>query len=375
MKLRHFSSIFITALLLTATLVSPAGAKKKTSKAHPKFFVLDVSLGLTYDDNIIRFSEADLGLFGTDTLESKFSVKSKTDWIVAPQIRPRIQGRFIANQPASLTLGYDYFGYVKNDIRRYSRFLVELQQNFMSRGYAKLTFGITPKYYYRNLFLYHDTTGFDIYIPAKFSKNNIQAELGYDITRNIKGAVSYQYQKKSFNHEFKYRDQNVNILSASGNWRALKILKVWAEYDYENNKAHGADMADTIPDFSYIAWDITLGARHYSRLLLTLKPEIYASFQYRHTAYQSSRIPRLLNTTHVFEYGRNDNNYLIRLGTAWQIPYRLRLEADYAFMQKKANLPDIYPIPLINVIQTTAELERKLNYKANTVTLRISRQF
>lgn len=358
-----------------AVLISPAIAKKKHAKAQPKYFILDVSLGLTYDDNILRYSDADLDLYGSDIQPAKFAIESENDWIVTPQIRPRLEHRFIGGQQASLTLGYDYFGYIKNDIRRYSRFSISAQHYFSKKGYAQLSYGYIPKYYYRNLYYGGDSLAADLYLPAKFSKNTLRAEVGYDFTKEIKGSVSYQYLKKSYNHEFNYRDLSLNGFAVDGVWRAMKILKVWAGYNYENAKAKGADMADTLPDYSYIAWDVTAGVRHYMNIWPQLKPEVYTSVQFRHTTYQSSKVPRLFNTVHAYQYGRSDNNYQLRLGAACQIPYKLRLELDYTFSLKRASLPDIYPNPFWNITQSTNELERKLNYSANTITLRVSRQF
>jgi hypothetical protein len=369
-------SFFFMVLFLAVFLASPVAAKKKVvPKPPPRYFILDVSLGLTYDDNIIRYSDADLDLFNADVQPGKFAIGSKSDWIVTPQIHPRLQSRLLGGQPASITFGYDYYGYIKNDIRRYSRFTVSGQHYFSSKGYAQLTYGYIPKYYYRNLFYGNDPLGNDIYLPAKFSKNAIQAEVGYDITRTIKGAVRYQYLNKSYNSVFNFRNLNLNGFAVDAIWRALKPLKIWAGYNYENARAKGADLANKIPDYSYIAWDATLGVRHYLAIWPSLKPEIYSSFQYRLIDYQTTKVPGLLNTVHVYQYGRSDHNYQLHLGTGCRIPYQMRLDADYALTIKRVSLPDIYPNPYWNILQTTGELEHLLNYTANTISLKISRQF
>jgi hypothetical protein len=369
-------SFIIISLLLAAFIVSPASAAKKKAraKAAPRTFVLDVSLGLTYDDNIIRYSDADLDLFSVDSLPGKFSIKSKSDWIMAPQIRPRIQGRLIGNQPATLTLGYDYFGYVRNDVRRYSRFIVELRQDFLSRGYAQISYGYVPKYYYRNLFVRHDSIGGDIYEPAHFSKNTVGVEIGYDITKTIKGSVAYQFLNKSYDKIFNYRDLTQNGFDITGIWRAAKPLKFWGIYGYENAKAKGADLPDSVLDLSYIAWDLTFGVRHYAAFLPRFKPEFYTSFQFRRIMYQSDKPPANFGRN-AFQFARNDNNYLLHLGAACQVAYKLHLDADYAFSTKRSSLPDLYPDTHLNIPQTTRQLEKMLNYSANTISLKLSRQF
>ncbi len=368
--------VIITAIVLAGIMAfsSPALAKKKSrakTKTQPKNFVLDVSLTTSYDDNILRYSDADLGLFGSDSLPSKFAIESKNDWIIRPQIRPRLQGRLIGHQPASVTLIYDYFGYVKNDVRRYSRYSIEARQYFSPRFYGQLFYSYVPRYYYRNLFVGVDSLFIAQYSPAKFSKNAFGAELGYDVTKALKAGVNYQYQHKSFNPLFNYRDLNLNGFGADAVWRASRPFKLWSIFDYEIAKAKGADMPDTILDYSYNAWDITFGVRHYPAWWPKLKPELYTSFQYRRIDYQSDRLPDIFGR-HVYQFGRSDNNYQIRAGTAWKIFYDIRFEVDYAFNMKRASLPSYPNGP---IFLTTSELVKKLDYTANTITFQFLKEF
>ncbi len=228
-----------------------------------------------------------------------------------------------------------------------------------------------PRYYYRNLFVGVDSLFIAQYSPAKFSKNAFGAELGYDVTRTLKAGVTYQYQHKSFNQVFNYRDLNLNGFRADAIWRVSKPFKLWSIFDYENARAKGADMPDTVLDYSYNAWDITFGVRHYAAWLPKLKPELYTSFQFRRIDYQSDRLPDIFGRN-VYQFGRSDNNYQIRVGTDWKIFYDIRFGADYAFNMKRASLPN-YPAGPIS--QTTSELVKKLNYTANTITFQFQREF
>jgi hypothetical protein len=374
MKKGKFPLLIILSLILVSFFASPASAKKKTKVKPTKYLTFDVSLGIIYDDNIIRYSEADLDLFSADSIPSKFSIESKSDWILTPQVRARLQNKLFGNQFSSITLGYDYFGYVRNDIRRYSRFSIAARQDFLSKGYVQLTFGYVPDYYYRNLFYLHDPLGGDLYMPAKFNKNSVLAEIGYDITKTIKADIGYQFVDKSYNREFTYRNLSLNGFNINGVWRPLNILKFWGGYDFENANTDGANMPDSVLDLSYDSWGILFGVRHYASFMPNLKPEFYATFQLQHIAYQSNRPPDLRGR-HIFQYGRTDNNYIAHIGAACRIIHQLHLETDYGFFTKKVSLPDIYPNLLINIPQTTSELEQKLNYNANAVTLRISRLF
>jgi hypothetical protein len=381
MKKRRISLGLLLVIILSGLLAfsSPASAKKKTrskAKVHPKYFVLDASLSISYDDNIIRYSDPDLDLLSNDLRPAKFAIESKQDWIVTPRIRPRLQGTLMGSRPAWLELGYNYYGYVKNDVRRYSRFSAEIGQYFSAKGYAQLGFSYIPDYYYRNLFIGADTAYDAPYLPANFSKSAFGAEVGYNLTRSLKLDVGYDYQHKSFDDLFSFRDLNLNGFGADAIWKALRRLKLWSFFDYEFARTKAFDLPDTstTPDYSYNAWDLTFGARHYSALWPKLRPELVATFQFRRIEYQTNKLPDIRGNN-LYLFGRADNNYEMHLGTAWRILYQMRLEVDYVYLMKRASLPDMYPDPYLNITQTTGELEKKLNYSANIVSLRISRQF
>ncbi len=127
-------------------------------------------------------------------------------------------------------------------------------------------------------------------------------------------------------------------------------------------------MTGDILDVSYDSWDMVFGARHYMGILTRIAPELFGSFQVRQTKYQTNRYSQ------IYYFGREDFNYLARIGLASKLPYRIDGGLEYSFAQKDANLPDIYPI-LGRVSQSSAELEHKLNYKSNSVTVRLARRF
>jgi hypothetical protein len=234
---------------------------------------------------------------------------------------------------------------------------------------VELDYSYIPSYFYRNVGFIDPQTGRleYIYIDAKFKKHTLGASFGTDITSSLKGVVSYQYQHKSYNPEFVYRNVNANLIDVNGTWRALKSLRLTANYGFERSKAKGADMPDSVLDVSYDAWDMTLGARYLTALLPRYKPELFATFQYRQIKFQTPKI------SDKFRLGRKDNNYQIRAGSAFTIPYNLRLEIGYTFLKKKANLPDIYPYG--EFTESTAALENELNYSSYTISFKFTRDF
>jgi hypothetical protein len=363
-------SVVFLATLLLLTLPSQADAKRKVKHKKSKtikYLYLDASLGISYDDNVINYSDADLNLFSNDSLQGKFAIQSKDDWIIVPQIRPRLKASFLGGQTAWVSLGFDYYNYIQNDVLRYERITLEGRQYYSSKGYGQLTYSYIPNYYYRNYTVGRDQYGFDIFHEAKYSKHSVALETGYDFTRLISGTVIYNYQHRSFNKEFNFRSTNLNGIDLQGMWKVLPMVRIWAYYGYESSRAKGADMPDTIVDVSYDAWDITFGARYYAPFLKKYSPELFSAFQFRNIKYQSDR------PLDAYRLGRKDNNYLLRIGVACRIHHDFQAELTYSYLQKKAQLPDLYPNG--NVRETTSQLENELNYKSNIILLRFSRTF
>jgi hypothetical protein len=371
---KHAFKIAVASFLSIALLFAAAvDAKPKKKKARPsssaeRSIVIDAGLSITYDDNIINYSDADLDLFDSSATQGRFSIKSKDDWIFIPRINPRFTGKFLGGHPVWIDLGFGYYAYASNDVRRYSRVSLSARQYLSPRLYGEISYVLIPRYYYRNYQVGTDDIGAAIYAEAKFAKHMVAAEAGYDITKRLSATAAYKFQHKSFNSEFNFRDLNGHGFELGGAWRPANPIGFSATYGFERASASGADMADTVLDVSYDSWNIVFGARHYMSILSATRPELFGSFEIRNIKYQNDRYPQ------IFYFGREDFNYYAKAGISVRVPFQARGTIEYGFVQKKANLPDIYPHPG-RVSQTTVELERKLNYRSNSITLRLTRRF
>jgi hypothetical protein len=350
-----YRAVWITALLLCVMLWSPAsGQKKKSGKPkRQQILFFDARLGLAYDDNIINYSDADLDLYGDNVRPDKFAIDSQDDWIVTSRISARLKGRFISGRTAWLDLRFNYHYYARNEVRRYQTYGLTGRHYFMRGGYGELAYSYLPDYYYRNQ--YYEGTG--QYIEADFSKHFLKAEIGADILPSLKGDISYRLQRKFFNPEVRERDLTVHGVRLDGIWRAARMFKFWAFYGFQRGLARGADDPDPdVKDVSYDAWDITLGARHYSPFLGSLNPQLVVTVQYRKIKFQT------IKYRDIYRFGRDDSNYEIRVGTSWQMPLRVRLDIDYRFQTKRVSLFD-------------SSVDDLLEYDSNQVSFELNRGF
>ncbi len=343
---------FLT-LILALLVWSPAGAQKKEKAPEPRklqMLFLDARMELTYDDNIINYSDADLDLYSDNARPDKFLIESEDDWIITSRIESRLKGGFISGRTAWIDLNFTNYFYVRNEVRRYQKYGLSGRQYFMRGGYAEIEYFYIPDYYYRNL--YNDS-----YIEASFSKHFLKAEVGFNLLPSLKGDISYRFQSKSFNEEVRERDLTVNGVRLDGIWKASKKFKFWAYYSFERAIARGADDPDPdIKDVSYDAWGITLGSRHYSPYLRRLKPQLVLSLQYRKIKFQTTKY------RDIYRFLRRDNNYEFRIGTAWQLLYNVGLDIDYRLQAKRSDISD----PLAKSL---------LEYDSNSISFEFKRRF
>jgi hypothetical protein len=347
-------------VLLLLCLSVPAFAAKKKKRAKKtglsEIVSFDARLDVTYDDNVINYSDDDLDLYEGDPQDSKFAIDSKDDFAFIPSISARVKGNFIKGHTAWLEPSFRYYYYARNDIRRYARLGV-IGRHYVGPGtYGEVEYAFLPDYYYRNQY-YVDESGSGSYIEANFSKHYLKFEIGKDLTSTFKADISYRYRNKTFNEEFSERDLTTNGIRVDGIWRATRSFKFWGYYGLEGAKAKGADIEDlNVRDVSYDAWDVTVGVRHYSSILGRLRPEFVSTFKYRQIKYQTTKY------LDDYRFGRKDNNYYIRIGVAGRLPGRVRLEIDYNFVAKRTSLLEL-------------SVEDLLDYDSNSVTFGLGREF
>ncbi len=353
---RWILTIVVAALVAVFILWSPAEAKKKKKRKKAKskqVLFFDASIRTTYDENIIRYSDADLDLYDADAGTEKFDIESQDDWIIKSQIETRLKGNFIADHSAWIGLRYNYYFYVNNDIRRFQKFGVFARHYFRPGGYLEAEYSRIPDYYYRNQYI----SPLDTYVKANFSKNYFKLEMGLDLSKSLKADISYRFQSKTYNPEVSERDLTANGFRLDGIWKASKKVKFWAYYGFESANAAGADLLDLdTKDVSYDGWDITIRARYYSCLHRKMRPEFFSTIQIREIIFRTTKY------RDEYRFDREDHNFRIRVGTALRIFYDVRFDIYYTYQQKRVDLP----------IQA---LESALEYQASSVSFGFRRRF
>ncbi len=345
--------MLLTILLLSSSPADAQNRKKKQKKPKaPQTLFFDIDLSLTYDDNVIRYSDADLDLFDQNAAPGKFDIESRNDWVIKPRMEGRLKGRFIGGHTAWIGVNYRYYYFARNNVRRYHRMSVFARHYFFRGGYLESEYYFIPDYYYRNQYV--QNLG---YVKASFTKHFLKFEIGQDITSSLKADISYRYQSKAYNPEVSERDLTENGVRIDAIWRAAKSVKFWAYYGFVRANAAGADLpAPEVRDVSYDAWDITLGARYYSSLHRKLKPEFFSTVQFEEIKF------RTVKYLDEYRFDRDDHNLELAAGTVLTIWYGVRLDISYSYYQKRTDLP-------------VRANENLLEYTGSSVSIGLQRDF
>jgi len=336
----QFLVLFALGLVTFLALFSHASPGSK------RFWSLQAEVDLSYDDNIINYSDFDLDLFESGGREQKFAIESKSDFITAPKFTLQLNPRILKRYASELSFTYRYKIYSKNSVKNYHFLSATVHQSLRKCGYWEFRYYFIPEYYYRNQ--YDQTSG--EYKEAYFEKHSLTFEYGYYFKKYLKGAIGYSYRMKDFDL-FDERDAQYNSIYLESIWRYWKTVKFWGEYRVNYSRAEGRDNPDpAVKDVSYDSWGVTLGSRIYGRHFLPYPAEFVTAFKFDRILFQTEKV------LDEYRLGRRDNNCEIRFGLAASPLKKVRLELDYYYSTKGVTL-------------TEESLARRLEYTSNEIRL------
>ncbi|KPJ48413.1 MAG: hypothetical protein AMJ41_04935, partial [candidate division Zixibacteria bacterium DG_27] len=106
-------------VLFALGLVTFLALFSHASPGSKRFWSLQAEVDLSYDDNIINYSDFDLDLFESGGREQKFAIESKSDFITAPKFTLQLNPRILKRYASELSFTYRYKIYSKNSVKNY----------------------------------------------------------------------------------------------------------------------------------------------------------------------------------------------------------------------------------------------------------------
>jgi hypothetical protein len=298
----------------------------------------NLGLGIGYDNNILKYSDADLDEFDTTTVDStgEFGIKSKDDFIFSPRADIGFKSKLFRHT-FQAGLGAGYFIYAKNDIKNYANLRIWVRQFIRKATYLQMSSTYIPQYYYRNLY----ATGVG-YRKAKFNKNTFELMLAAPIYKILEGSFTYRYENKDFNQEFNERDLKANNFAVELTAQPNHFYKVWGGYEYTIAKGAGRNNPNDRRDTSYDSFLFWLGSRFYLNGLKNREMRLGATISYKDILFQTDK----LTTEDRYRFGRQDNRWSITLNASQDITTRFSIGLVFNSLINRSDLPakDLKPL-------------------------------
>jgi len=216
------------------------------------FCSLDFSLrsiiGISYDNNIYKFSDQEIEEYTSGSYPNKYPIKTADDLRLDFSTKFRLEFRPIENRVSYMDCFIKSSSYLNNRIKDYWNFSIEFRQDLGSID-AVLGYSILPDYMIR----YYRPSGGSEYVPCKYTRGRFNMGFSGTLHGNIL-TVSARYWTLDYYEEFDYYDSK-NYAARFTWWKDFsKFLRPELLYEFCFSDAKGP-----IPDISYYNHSFTVG--------------------------------------------------------------------------------------------------------------------
>lgn len=139
----------------------------------------DVALGIIYDDNVARLSDATLKLFQDNIEPWRFAITNREDMIVDTQVQVAVSRPLLYGRPATLRARYERWDYLENTVKNNDEIQVRLRHNLRGSNYLDAGYTYAPDNYIKELgdrepYMSRTTTPYT-YFPFYITRNAFDA--------------------------------------------------------------------------------------------------------------------------------------------------------------------------------------------------------
>ncbi len=208
-------------------------------------WTLEVGLAISYDNNILKYSDKYIGRFTNSEDPGRFHIKSIDDAILRPSLR--VERDFDLFPRLSTTLGGEINQrvYLRNSIKNWMNIRFLVKQMLPERTSIQMMYSWTPEFYVRH---YRDEDWVDLYgyTPATFhqydfTKEDVGGLIQHTLWTNTRLAVSFSRARYFYNSHFTEYDSRNSVWGVEVSHPVLKNLRVSAGYQFTSSDATGID--------------------------------------------------------------------------------------------------------------------------------------
>jgi hypothetical protein len=305
-------------LLSALVLLVPLGAGSPTE--------VDVSLEteLTYDSNVLRYSDADLDAFVVSFKEDRFaSAETYDDMIVVPRATLSVGRKGLGD----VSLSWKESVFWRNPVKRYRVLSADISGPLVWGTDLEVGAFRLPRYHIRPI--YDVDQG--AYVSCNFAKTRVWARLGRSAFGGHDVSLGYRWEREDYTDEFYEYDNIMHTLSLQARLRLTRSIRPTIAYSFIYSPARAYDEpgedADTSDetDGSYFEDQLRVGLR--SNLAKPANRTLYGQtgITYRIRQYTTEKHP------HVDPYhaGREDRRVLWEALVGWRWSRTVTVWASY----------------------------------------------
>ncbi|MCD4682306.1 MAG: hypothetical protein K8R86_03395 [Bacteroidales bacterium] len=345
------SLILLTLILLGSTdiVFSQESKKKKKKKIG---LVLKVGLAMTYDNNILKYSDKYLDRFMKGQDEGRFHIDTYDDLIINPSIEGIYTFNIFKKVKTRINASISPKFYSVNGVKNWYNWGIGFQQYITKKASIKILYSFIPEFYVRHFRdeQWIDVVGYvpEAFTPYAFSKDNfgIYAQNTFFKRTRVRLSLYHAryYHNKSYT-EYDSKDwlYGINIYQGIG-----KKFRVDFAYQFVTSDAKGYDASVETPettngpDATFEEDRFTFGFYWNLPKLKKRRNNLDVDFAMLYRYYSSPHSP-LIDPLHV---GRVDKNYRVFVTYNINVTKPLKLSLFYNWFMRdtdtKAKINSIY---------------------------------
>jgi hypothetical protein len=222
-----------------------SGGSEKAKKKKPAItFLGKVALRVIYDDNIIHYSDGDLGDFGEQFNPGKFLVQSADDFIFRPRLDFRMRTERLTGKRLEVRFVASNWFYKANDIKNNRSFNLRFKHPLFGRDYLELILYHAPEQYLRSFRDRPPNTPTSVpleYTDFRYTSNSVNLTYWRRLSNKFRGRIALGRSERYYNQAFMENDNWEWRFGGYLDWRFHRRLKLRGEYVYSHVTARAAD--------------------------------------------------------------------------------------------------------------------------------------
>jgi hypothetical protein len=330
--------------------------KSKKSKKRKSTLEIKPKFGVSYDDNILKYSEKYLDRFIHRQDSGRFHIDTYDDAIFYTGLYAGLSFYVFKKRKTKISGEISRRNYTVNGIKSWNYMTFGLQQYFMKKASFKLFYSYIPDFYVRH---FRDDQWIAIYgyspvsfQPYSFAKNTYGAYVQNTFFKGTRVRLLLYYMQYYHNKHYTEYDSKNWLYGIELYQRLHKKVRLFASYQYITSDAKGYDASYQTPettngpDATYKEDRFYLGFLWKLPRIAKMNNSIEAKGLY-FVRYYYSRHPWQLDRLHA---GRVDNNLRIYVNYRIRVIKSLDIRAYYVWMGRNSttSAPEINKIYISN---------------------------